>query len=136
MYDIFKEFDMLFNRFTRPVMDKSPYKIFKTDDNKIVIAVNTLGFGKDDIKIEQEEDRLFIKGQKTLGEIDYTSSVDLGFNIGKIVNDIKEINYRVQDGLTYVYIELKEQKKKTIKIKYKDVDCECAEGVEDINCDC
>jgi HSP20 family molecular chaperone IbpA len=120
MYDIFKEFDMLFNRFTRPVMDQSPYKIFRTEDDKIVIAINTLGFGKDDIKIEQEADRLYIKGQKTLDEIDYTSSVDLGFYIGKIVNDIKEINYRVQDGLTYVYIELKEKKKDTIKIKYKD----------------
>lgn len=119
MYDIFKEFDMLFNRFTRPVMDKSPYKIFKTKDNSIVIAINTLGFGKDDIKIEQEEHRLFIKGQKTLGEIDYTASVDLGFNIGKIVNDIKEINYRVQDGLTYVYIELKEQKRRQSKSNIK-----------------
>jgi len=120
MYDIFKEFDMLFNRFTRPVMDKSPYKIFKAEDGNIVIAINTLGFGKDDIAIEQEADRLYIKGHKTLEEIDYTASVDLGFNIGKIVNDIKEINYRVQDGLTYVYIKLQEQKKNTIKIKYKD----------------
>jgi HSP20 family molecular chaperone IbpA len=120
MYDIFKEFDMLFNRFTRPVMDTSPYKIFREDDNNIVIAVNTLGFGKDDINIEQEGDRLYIRGKKTLDKIDYTSSVDLGFNIGRIVNDIKEINYKVQDGLTYVYIELKEHKKNTIKIKYKD----------------
>lgn len=119
MYDIFKEFDLMFNRFTRPVLDKSPYKIFNKE-NEIVIVINTLGFGKDDLTIEQEDRVLTIKGQKTLKEVDYTTNVDLGFHLGKIVDRIEEINYNVENGLTYIYIKLKKEKKNTIRIKYKD----------------
>ena len=44
-----------------------PYNIRKTDDNKYVIELAVAGFGKQDIEIELNEDKLTIRGELKSG---------------------------------------------------------------------
>ena len=78
----FKDFDRFFVGFD-PIMKKiadaaeqtvklaqnyPPYNIKKIDDNKYVIEMAVAGFGKQDIEMELDGDKLVIKGNVKSGE--------------------------------------------------------------------
>lgn len=74
--DTFKDFDKFFVGFddqwnrlarlhdevTKNIPNYPPYNIYKSDENKYVIELAVAGFGKQDIEIELENDRLIVKG--------------------------------------------------------------------------
>lgn len=118
-------FGRLYNNFNRPVKDMKPFKAFKVDDKGYIIVCNTLGMNKDNLQvhIEREKGRpypiLKIKGETSIERINFTNSVDLGIQL-KFDEEIEEVHYEVKDGLTTVYIKLKEEVKEEIKMKYLD----------------
>lgn len=120
MRTILDDFDLLFNRFTRPVKDMSPYKVIH-DTNKITIVVNTLGLSKDDVKVDLDADKvLTIKGETTLDDITFNNIVNIGLSLASLKQEIESIDYTVKDGLTYVNVNLREREKPAIPINYKD----------------
>lgn len=65
----FVGYDQIFDRLrefhdsaTKNIPNYPPYNIKKTDDNTYVIEMAVAGFGKADIEIETEGDKLVIKG--------------------------------------------------------------------------
>lgn len=65
----FVGYDQVFDRLrefhdtaTKNIPNYPPYNIKKTDDDKYVIEMAVAGFGKQDIEIETEGDKLVIKG--------------------------------------------------------------------------
>jgi molecular chaperone IbpA len=65
----FVGYDQVFDRLrefhdtaTKNIPNYPPYNIKKTDDNHYVIEMAVAGFGKQDIEIETEGDKLVIKG--------------------------------------------------------------------------
>lgn len=120
MRTILDDFDLLFNRFTRPVKDMSPYKVIR-DTDKITIVVNTLGLSKDDVKVDFDADKILtIKGETSLDDITFNNIVNIGLSLASLKQEIASIDYTVKDGLTYVNVNLKEREKPAIPINYKD----------------
>jgi molecular chaperone IbpA len=73
----FVGYDQIFDRLrefhdtaTKNIPNYPPYNIKKTDDNTYVIEMAVAGFGKQDIEIETEGDKLVIKGNAEQSEDD------------------------------------------------------------------
>lgn len=73
----FVGYDQVFDRLrefhdtaTKNIPNYPPYNIKKTDDNTYVIEMAVAGFGKQDIEIETEGDKLVIKGNAEQSEED------------------------------------------------------------------
>jgi len=118
----FVDFDKDFYRFTRNLKDMYPYEVVKKD-NQIIIVHNVVGLNKDDIKITIERDGkydyLVICGEKKNEVTDKMYTVDSRFGIK--LNEIASegIEWKVEDGLLYIYIKLKEPEQPKINIQYK-----------------
>lgn len=73
----FVGYDQVFDRLrefhdtaTKNIPNYPPYNIKKTDENTYVIEMAVAGFGKTDIEIETEGDKLVIKGNAEQSEDD------------------------------------------------------------------
>jgi|NOAtaT_6_FD_contig_121_402644_length_2430_multi_4_in_0_out_0_5 molecular chaperone IbpA len=74
---VFKDFDKLFVGFddqwnrmaklhdeiTKNIPNYPPYNIYKSDENKYVIELAVAGFGKQDVEITLDGDKLIVKGE-------------------------------------------------------------------------
>lgn len=117
----FLDWDRDFYSFNRSTKDMYPYEIVR-DEEKSTILFNALGISKDNIKINFDKSRgtdyLVISGEQKNEVINKTYSVNGRFIID--ANEIKDINWKVQDGLLYVNVYFKQPEKPQINIKYKD----------------
>jgi molecular chaperone IbpA len=111
-------FDDLFDRISKyqdevakNIPNYPPYNIKKTDENTYVIEMAVAGFGKSDITIETEGDKLVIKGDVTRDEDDETQSLYQGlafrpFTRYFTLNDQVEVkNAEMINGLLKVALE-------------------------------
>jgi molecular chaperone IbpA len=111
-------FDDLFDRISKyhddvakNIPNYPPYNIKKTDENTYVIEMAVAGFGKSDITIETEGDKLVIKGDVTREEDDETQSLYQGlafrpFTRYFTLNDQVEVkNAEMINGLLKVALE-------------------------------
>ena len=124
--NFFNEFNKIFglvsNNFNRPVKDMQPYNIFKQDKGYIIV-VNTLGIKREDLDIEIVEEKgrpfpvLRIKGKTAMENINFENSVNFGITLN-IQEDIDELAYETKDGLTIIYLKLKQEKKQKMIAKF------------------
>lgn len=127
-------FDEVFDKLTefhdnvaKNIPNYPPYNIKKTDENTYVIEMAVAGFGKTDIEITAEDDKLVIKGNVDAKEEDATTPMlwqGLAFRPFTrmfTLNDQVEVqNAEMINGLLKVYLEriIPEHKKpKTVEIK-------------------
>lgn len=114
--------DMLFDFirdgyfFNSAVLDMKPAAFYKKGKDYIV-EVKTLGISADDVKLELNESVLTVSGE-TKNEYDEKSfNAKVGIKLGKqIVDNIESIDYSTKDGITYVFLRMKETKEDTIQI--------------------
>jgi len=126
-------FDDLFDRISefhenvaKNIPNYPPYNIKKTDENKYVIEMAVAGFGKQDIEITTEDDKLVIKGNV---ESDDTPQDDLlwqglalrPFTRAFTLNDQVEVNNaEMINGLLKVTLErIIPESKKPKKVEVK-----------------
>ena len=126
-------FDDLFDRITdfhenvaKNIPNYPPYNIKKLEDNKYVIEMAVAGFGKQDIEITTEDDKLVIKGNV---ESDETPQDDLlwqglafrPFTRMFTLNDQVEVNNaEMLNGLLKVTLErIIPESKKPKKVEVK-----------------
>jgi len=126
-------FDDLFDRITefhdnvaKNIPNYPPYNIKKVEDNKYVIEMAVAGFGKQDIEITTEDDKLVIKGNV---ESDDTPQDDLlwqglalrPFTRMFTLNDQVEVNNaEMINGLLKVTLErIIPESKKPKKVEVK-----------------
>ena len=60
--DLFDRISEFHDNVAKNIPNYPPYNIKKVDDNKYVIEMAVAGFGKQDIEITTEDDKLVIKG--------------------------------------------------------------------------
>jgi HSP20 family molecular chaperone IbpA len=118
------DFDRDFYRFTRNLKDMYPYEIIRRDnDNEVIVVHNVVGLSKDDIKIsvdrDNEYDYLVIAGERKNEVTDKIYKVDSRFIINLDDIDSNGVEYKVEDGLLYIYIKFKTPEKPNINIKYR-----------------
>lgn len=129
--DFFDDFNSIFNaltnRFNRPVREVNGFTVFKSPGKGFVVVCNTLGINKDDLKvgIEKQKGRAFpilkVKGSTTIENIGFKNSVDLAIEL-KFDSEIENINYKMENGLTIVYIKLKNLKEEKPQLKANFID--------------
>jgi len=128
----FVGYDKVFDRLrefhdtaTKNIPNYPPYNIKKTEDNQYVIEMAVAGFGKQDIVIETEGDKLVIKGN---AEADTDESADTlyqglalrPFTRAFTLNDQVEVqNAEMINGLLRITLErlIPESQRKQIEIK-------------------
>ena len=108
----------------RNLKDMYPYEIIRRDnDNEVIVVHNVVGLSKDDIKIsvdrDNEYDYLVIAGERKNEVTDKIYKVDSRFIINLDDIDSNGVEYKVEDGLLYIYIKFKTPEKPNINIKYR-----------------
>lgn len=121
-FDFFDDFNNFFGKawsnFSRPVKDMYPYTVYKIDNKRYIVACNTLGISKDDLKVGVETNKkgstypvLRIKGSTKFDKqgVKFDNNVDLGINLEIDPNEaeVEDVKYEVKDGITIVYLKLK-----------------------------
>jgi molecular chaperone IbpA len=128
----FVGYDRVFDRLrefhdeaTKNIPNYPPYNIKKTEENKYVIEMAVAGFGKQDIEIETEGDKLIIKGNAEQDTADTADTLYQGlalrpFTRAFTLNDQVEVqNAEMINGLLKVTLErlIPESQRKQIEIK-------------------
>lgn len=123
LFDFDLYFDRPFYRFQRELKDIYPYEVIKKD-NQIILVHNVVGLGKNDINIKLERDErydyLVISGEKKNEITNKIDKVDSRFKINLKQLDKDGIEWRVEDGLLYIYITYQKPKQSKINIRYKE----------------
>jgi len=123
----FVGYDQMFNQMaelSKTMTNYPPYNITKTDDNTYVIEMALAGFGKSDIEITTEGDKLTIKGntqnEETETEKLYNGLALRPFTRLFTLNDqITVENAEMVNGLLKITLERLVPESKTKKIKVK-----------------
>lgn len=116
---MYEFFDLIYKSWDRPIKEVKAYRVLETDDG-YQIVVNALGIDKDDIKVEVLQNTLHINGKTIDEDIEFTNTVRYQFNVSKIVERLKRIQYTLKNGLLHVHLILEQKHKKEIKVEYKD----------------
>ena len=120
-FDLF--FDRPFYRFQRELKDIYPYEVVRKD-NQIILVHNVVGLGRNDINIKLERDErndyLVISGEKKNEITNKIDKVDSRFKINLKQLDKDGIEWKVEDGLLYIYITYQKHKQSEINIRYKE----------------
>lgn len=105
IFDFLKE-DFLFNS---SVKDMNPTVFYKKDSDFIVEA-KTLGVSPEDINIKLEGDVLSLTGETKNEYSDKSFNVRIKVRIGKdILGDIEKIDYKSENGITYIILRMKKE---------------------------
>jgi hypothetical protein len=101
-----------------------PYRFIKKD-NGFIFVINTLGIKREDIMVRVNTEQgdpyryLHVQGKTEMEKINFENAVDLAIRL-KIDEEIEDIAYEVHDGLTIVYLKLKQVPKVEMQAKYLD----------------
>ena len=133
---LFKDFDKFFVGFddhvnrlqklgeevTKNIPNYPPYNIKKTGDNSYVVELACAGFGKTEIDIELDGDKLVISGNTTEDTNDYIVKgiANRAFTRSfSLMDNIEVKNAELINGMLKVYLEGQTQLAKKIKIDVK-----------------
>lgn len=113
IFDFLRD-DFLFNSSVKDMVPTAFYK----KDNDYIIEAKTLGISPDDVKVSLDGDILTISGESKNEYSDKAFNAQIKVRIGKdILNDIDKIDYKSQNGVTYVILKMKQTANSTIEIK-------------------
>lgn len=113
--DIFgfgKPLDLIYN--TGKTKDMNPAYWSKTDKGYKAIC-RTVGIAPEDVKIEINDYNIVVSGETEYEGNVYNTSYKLPVS-KEIIGDIKSIDYKTLNGLTYIYLFVETPEKKQIKI--------------------
>lgn len=122
--DLFKE--ILEGWFQKPVnlefqtknKDMNPAFWEKTDEG-YKCTVRTVGIKPSDVVVKIEDDCIHVEGKSTLDDYNYSQSMDLPL-VEDVRDNLKDIKYKTQDGITIIYLNANRPKKKEIKVEKID----------------
>ena len=114
--NFFDDFERIFARmdniFNRPVKDQKPFTVYQSDKGYIVVC-NTLGISRNDLKINVSKELgnpypvLSITGETKIEKIDFSNNVNLRIRL-MMDDEIESVSYETRDGLTLVYLKMKQ----------------------------
>lgn len=113
IFDFLRD-DFLFNS---SVKDMNP-TVFYKKDNDYIIEAKTLGITPDDIKITLDKNILTISGESKNEYSDKAFNAQIKVKIGEdILNSIEKIDYKSENGITYVILRVKQTPESTVEIQ-------------------
>ena len=113
IFDFLRD-DFLFNS---SVKDMNP-TVFYKKDNDYIIEAKTLGITPDDIKVTLDKNILTISGESKNEYSDKAFNAQIKVRIGEdILNSIEKIDYKSENGITYVILRVKQTPESTVEIQ-------------------
>ena len=106
--------DFLFNS---SVKDMQPYTVYRRD-NDYIIEVKTLGISPEDIKVSLDDNKLEISGETASPYSEDSFNTRIKLSVSKnIIDNLDSVKYKSINGLTYITLKMKEEKKHNISIE-------------------
>ena len=103
--------------FNSSVKDMQPYAAYRKDKD-FIIEVKTLGIAPEDVKVSLNDNILEIAGETSSPYSEDSFNTLIRLSVSKVVLDnLESVKYRSANGLTYVTLKMKEEKKPTIVIE-------------------
>jgi HSP20 family molecular chaperone IbpA len=127
MSDFLTNFDPFFNDlegwFSKPrhlvfqckTKDMMPAFWEKTEEG-YKCTCRMVGIASNDVKVILKDDCIHVEGKSVLDNYEYSQSYDLPVT-QDVLNNIKNIKYKTQDGITIIYIDLERPEKKKVNIE-------------------
>ena len=118
MYDFFDEFlfgkpaNLVYN--AGKTQDMNPAYWTKTENGYKAIC-RTVGIAPEDVVITINEYKIVVKGETEYEGVKYNTSFELPIS-KEIIGNVKSIDYKTLNGLTYIYLYVETPEKKKIKI--------------------
>ena len=92
--------------------------VFYKKDNDYIIEAKTLGITPDDIKVTLDKNILTISGESKNEYSDKAFNAQIKVRIGEdILNSIEKIDYKSENGITYVILRVKQTPESTVEIQ-------------------
>lgn len=119
-------FNLVWNRFNAPVKDMQPYRAYVVEGKGLEIVCKTIGINKEDISVRLDKEKgagyptLKIQGSTEDKQIHFTNKVDLTIQLKVDADKIESVQYDSKNGLTTIYIKIKQEPKKSIEAKRID----------------
>lgn len=104
------------NNEVNEVNNKDGNKEPKTKDVGYKCVCRTVGINEEDIKITLEDYGICVQGKTEYEGNVYSQYIELPISKDLIAN-IESINYKTINGLTYIYLLMKEPKKNKVSIR-------------------
>lgn len=101
--------------FTTKTKDMMPSFWEKTDDG-YKCTCRTVGISPSDVTVSVGDDCICIKGETELDHFKYSTNYELPVS-QDVLGNIKSIKYKVENGITIIYLEIDRPEKKKISIE-------------------
>ena len=103
--------------FNSSVKDMQPYTVYRKGKD-FIIEVKTLGIAPEDVKVSLNDNILEIAGETSSPYSEDSFNTLIRLSVSKVVLDnLESVKYKSTNGLTYVTLKMKEEKKPTIAIE-------------------
>lgn len=78
--------------------------------------VRTVGVASEDVNITLENDRIIVDGKTEVEDYTYSQHVELPLS-KEVIGNVKSVEYRSKDGMTYIYLKVRTPEYKKIDVK-------------------
>lgn len=103
---------------TAGTKDMHPVNWKKTENGYRAIC-RTVGISKEDLKVDFVENTIRVSGKTKYNDEEYSINYSIPIS-REIVKNIEKINYKTENGLTYINLIVKKEIKPTISIEKLD----------------
>ena len=78
--------------------------------------VRTVGVASEDVNVTLENDRIVVDGKTKVEDYTYSQHVELPIS-KDVVSNVKSVEYKSKDGMTYIYLKVHTPEYKKIDVK-------------------
>lgn len=78
--------------------------------------VRTVGVASEDVNVTLEDNRIVVDGKTKVEDYTYSQHVELPIS-KDVVSNVKSVEYKSKDGMTYIYLKVRTPEYKKIDVK-------------------
>jgi HSP20 family molecular chaperone IbpA len=112
VYGFGKPRNLIFNCKTKDIMPS----FWEKTESGFKCTCRTVGICPKDVAVTLEDDCIHVKGETEWDNYKYNTSYELPL-CEDVLNNIKSVKYKTENGITIIYIDLDRPEKRKIKIE-------------------
>jgi HSP20 family molecular chaperone IbpA len=112
LYGFGKPRNLYFNCKTKDIMPG----FWEKTETGYKCTCRTVGISPNDVTVEVEDDCIHIKGETDMDGYKYNTNYELPVS-QDVLSNIKNVKYKTENGLTFIYLDIDRPEKKKINIQ-------------------
>lgn len=104
--------------FSAKTKDMMP-ALWENTDEGYKCTCRMVGIRPEDVSVKLQDEYIHVEGKSELDSYEYSQNLDLPV-VEDVRNNLKNIKYKTQDGITIIYLNVNRPQKKEIKIEKMD----------------